>query len=70
LFSRTPIEESLHEPNSDPVPAHPINEDTQLKHFYEWYLVSGLYEDSMNNVGDPSPPTPRPGLVLTPQAPD
>ncbi len=32
---------------------YPLDEDTQLKGFYEWYLSSGLYSISMNNVGDP-----------------
>ena len=32
---------------------YPINEDTELKGFYEWYNRSGLYEAAMNNVGDP-----------------
>ena len=32
---------------------YPVNQNTDLKEFYEWYLNSGLYEVSMNNVGDP-----------------
>ncbi len=32
---------------------YPINQDTHMKEFYEWYLKSGLYDASMNNVGDP-----------------
>jgi histidine decarboxylase len=32
---------------------YPVNQNTDLKEFYEWYLHSKLYEVSMNNVGDP-----------------
>ncbi|WP_051822355.1 aminotransferase class V-fold PLP-dependent enzyme [Desulfonatronum thiodismutans] len=32
---------------------YPINQDTELAGFYEWYKESGLYEAAMNNVGDP-----------------
>ncbi|MCK9573490.1 MAG: aminotransferase class V-fold PLP-dependent enzyme [Candidatus Omnitrophica bacterium] len=32
---------------------YPVNQNTELKEFYEWYLGSKLYEVSMNNVGDP-----------------
>lgn len=32
---------------------YPVNQNTDLKEFYEWYISSGLYEVSMNNVGDP-----------------
>eukprot|EP00047_Mylnosiga_fluctuans_P018367 m.70224 g.70224 ORF g.70224 m.70224 type:complete len:479 (+) comp7581_c0_seq1:189-1625(+) len=32
---------------------YPVNEHTHLKEFYEWYLESGLYKASINNVGDP-----------------
>lgn len=32
---------------------YPVNQNTDLKEFYEWYLDSRLYEVSMNNVGDP-----------------
>jgi histidine decarboxylase len=32
---------------------YPVNQNTDLKEFYEWYLSSKLYEVAMNNVGDP-----------------
>ncbi|MFA5008642.1 MAG: aminotransferase class V-fold PLP-dependent enzyme [Candidatus Omnitrophota bacterium] len=32
---------------------YPVNQNTDLKEFYEWYLNSRLYEVAMNNVGDP-----------------
>lgn len=32
---------------------YPVNQNTDLKEFYEWYLKSNLYEVAMNNVGDP-----------------
>lgn len=32
---------------------YPLNQDTDLKEFYEWYLASGLWDTSMNNVGNP-----------------
>lgn len=32
---------------------YPINQNTDLKEFYEWYLNSRLYEVNMNNAGDP-----------------
>lgn len=32
---------------------YPVNQNTDLKEFYEWYLNSKLYEVAMNNVGDP-----------------
>jgi histidine decarboxylase len=35
---------------------YPINQNTELKEFYEWYINSKLYEESMNNVGDPQQP--------------
>lgn len=31
----------------------PVNQNTDLKEFYEWYLDTKLYEVVMNNVGDP-----------------
>ncbi|MCX5715285.1 MAG: aminotransferase class V-fold PLP-dependent enzyme [Candidatus Omnitrophica bacterium] len=36
---------------------YPVNQNTDLKEFYEWYLNSELYEVSMNNVGDPQEPS-------------
>lgn len=36
---------------------YPINQDTELAGFYEWYKQSGLYEAAMNNVGDPYKPS-------------
>lgn len=35
---------------------YPVNQNTDLKEFYEWYLNSGLYEVAMNNAGDPQKP--------------
>jgi len=35
---------------------YPVNQNTDLKEFYEWYLGSELYDVSMNNVGDPRKP--------------
>lgn len=35
---------------------YPLNQNTDLREFYEWYLGSKLYEVSMNNVGDPQKP--------------
>ncbi len=32
---------------------YPVNQDTDLREFYQWYLDSKLYEVAMNNVGDP-----------------
>ncbi|HQP91778.1 MAG TPA: aminotransferase class V-fold PLP-dependent enzyme, partial [Candidatus Omnitrophota bacterium] len=32
---------------------YPVNQNTDLREFYQWYLGSRLYEVSMNNVGDP-----------------
>ena len=32
---------------------YPMNQNTDLKEFYEWYLRSKLYDTSMNNVGNP-----------------
>ena len=32
---------------------YPVNENTDLREFYEWYMASGLYRSSLNNVGDP-----------------
>lgn len=32
---------------------YPVNQNTELKEFYEWYLSSELYKVAMNNVGDP-----------------
>jgi len=36
---------------------YPVNQNTDLKDFYEWYYRSKLYEVSMNNVGDPRQPS-------------
>ncbi|MFA6350344.1 MAG: aminotransferase class V-fold PLP-dependent enzyme [Candidatus Omnitrophota bacterium] len=38
----------------------PVNQNTDLKEFYEWYRNSNLYESVMNNVGDPY----MPGLIM------
>ena len=38
---------------SEKAAGYPVNQNTDLKEFYEWYLKSGLYEVAMNNVGDP-----------------
>lgn len=38
---------------------YPVNQNTDLKEFYDWYLGSKLYEVSMNNVGDPR----KPGII-------
>ncbi|MDD2709849.1 MAG: aminotransferase class V-fold PLP-dependent enzyme [Verrucomicrobiae bacterium] len=35
---------------------YPVNQNTDLAEFYEWYVDSKLYEVSMNNVGDPQQP--------------
>ncbi|MCK9614098.1 MAG: aminotransferase class V-fold PLP-dependent enzyme [Candidatus Omnitrophica bacterium] len=32
---------------------YPVNQNTDLKEFYQWYIDSRLYDVSMNNVGDP-----------------
>jgi len=32
---------------------YPINQNIDLKEFYEWYLASGLHNVSLNNVGNP-----------------
>ena len=36
---------------------YPINQNTDLKEFYEWYYNSKLYNVSLNNVGDPQQPS-------------
>jgi len=36
---------------------YPLNQNTDLKEFYEWYLKSRLYEVLLNNVGDPQQPS-------------
>ncbi|OGV43742.1 MAG: pyridoxal-dependent decarboxylase [Lentisphaerae bacterium GWF2_57_35] len=35
------------------VMGYPINQNVDLKEFYEWYVQSGLHNTSMNNVGNP-----------------
>jgi histidine decarboxylase len=42
----------MHKLRGDAV-GYQINQNTDLKEFYEWYLDSGLYGVAMNNVGDP-----------------
>ena len=37
---------------------YPINQDVDLKEFYEWYVKSGLHNSAMNNVGNPRKPSP------------
>ena len=32
---------------------YPINQDLNMKDFYQWYVDSGLCNVSMNNVGNP-----------------
>lgn len=32
---------------------YPLDEDTQLRQFYQWYTASGLTGVAMDNVGDP-----------------
>lgn len=44
--------QSMHQLRRDAV-GYPVNQNTGLKEFYEWYLNSKLYEVAMNNVGDP-----------------
>jgi len=36
---------------------YPVNQNTDLKEFYEWYYNSKLYEVALNNVGDPQQPS-------------
>ncbi len=36
---------------------YPLNQNTDLKEFYEWYLKAGVYEINMNNVGNPRQPS-------------
>ncbi|MCX7706042.1 MAG: histidine decarboxylase [bacterium] len=36
---------------------YPLNQNTDLKEFYQWYLKSKLYDVSLNNVGDPQQPS-------------
>jgi len=36
---------------------YPVNQNTHLKEFYEWYYKSKLYNVSLNNVGDPQQPS-------------
>lgn len=40
------------------VAGYPINQDTSLDEFYEWYNRKKLYRVSMNNVGNPLNPSP------------
>ncbi len=37
---------------------YPINQNTDMREFYEWYLKSRLYEVSLNNVGNPQKDSP------------
>ncbi|HAJ26970.1 MAG TPA: pyridoxal-dependent decarboxylase, partial [Syntrophus sp. (in: bacteria)] len=37
---------------------YPVNQNTELKEFYQWYINSGLAELAMNNVGNPRKPSP------------
>ena len=37
---------------------YPINQDVDLKEFYEWYVQSGLHNSAMNNVGNPRKASP------------
>jgi len=39
------------------VMGYPINQDVDLKEFYEWYVKSGLHNSAMNNVGNPRKPS-------------
>ncbi len=39
------------------VMGYPLNQDVDLKEFYEWYVRSGLHNTSMNNVGNPRKPS-------------
>jgi len=45
----------MHNLRQDAV-GYQINQNTDLKEFYEWYMNSGLYGLSLNNVGDPRKP--------------
>lgn len=40
------------------IAGYPVNQDTSLSGFYDWYHKSGLYKVSLNNVGDPRTPSP------------
>jgi len=48
----------MHQLREDAV-GYPVNQNTDLKEFYQWYLDSKLYEVAMNNVGDPQ----KPGII-------
>ena len=50
--------ERMHKARLEAV-GYPVNQNTDLKEFYDWYLNSKLYEVSMNNVGDPR----KPGII-------
>ncbi|MFA7254744.1 MAG: aminotransferase class V-fold PLP-dependent enzyme [Candidatus Omnitrophota bacterium] len=47
--------ERMHKARLEAV-GYPVNQNTDLKEFYDWYLGAKLYEVSMNNVGDPRKP--------------
>ena len=51
--------ERMHKLRQEAV-GYPVNQNTDLKEFYDWYLGSKLYEVSMNNVGDPR----KPGILV------
>lgn len=40
------------------IAGYPVNQDTSLDEFYEWYYRSQLYRASLNNVGDPRTSSP------------
>jgi histidine decarboxylase len=40
------------------IAGYPVNQDTSLSPFYEWYYKKGLYKVSLNNVGNPRTPSP------------
>lgn len=45
----------MHEIRAEAI-GYPVNQNTDLKEFYEWYYNSKMYEVSLNNVGDPRQP--------------
>jgi histidine decarboxylase len=40
------------------IAGYPVNQDTSLDEFYEWYNKNHLYRASLNNVGNPRTPSP------------
>lgn len=40
------------------IAGYPVNQDTSLDEFYEWYYKSQLYRASLNNVGNPRTASP------------